>query len=145
MVLKHILQILYLYFQYFDKSFMILFWIYFPNLVGLDGFEEASRQEKFSNEVDNLHCTEDGEAGEESHGAADQTQLSIDCDLHISFYVVIGPRVKVDLNHFQWHKNVESKTGSFYQSKLTDCLVMVCPVLWCHVLSYSGYCCVHQT
>ena len=82
---------------------MILFWIYFPNLVGLDGFEEASRQEKFSNEVDNLHCTEDGEAGEESHGAANQTQLSVDCHLHIPLIVVIGPRVKVDLNYLKGH------------------------------------------
>ena len=55
--------------------------------------------EEFGEEVDNLHATEDGEAGEESHGAADQTQLGVDCHLHVSLYLIECRRVKVDLDH----------------------------------------------
>ena len=55
--------------------------------------------EEFGEEVDNLHATEDGEAGEESHGAADQTQLGVDCNLNIPLYLIICRRVKVDVDH----------------------------------------------
>ena len=51
--------------------------------------------------VDDLHAAEDGEAGEESHGAPDQTQLGVYCHLFIPFYLIIGRRVKIDLNHLQ--------------------------------------------
>ena len=51
--------------------------------------------------VDDFHGAEDGEAGEESHGAPDQTQLGVDCHLHVSLYFIIGRRVKVDLDHLQ--------------------------------------------
>lgn len=56
------------------------------------------RHEEPSKVVDDLHPTEDGEAGEESHGAADQTQLGVECHLHISLYLVICCCVKVDLD-----------------------------------------------
>ena len=65
----------------------------------------ASLEEESSNVVDNLHSTEDGEAGEESHGAADQTQLGVDGHLHISLYVVISTSVKIDLNHLRGNLN----------------------------------------
>ena len=49
--------------------------------------------------VDDLHGAEDGEAGEESHGAADQTQLGVDGHLHIPLYLIICCSVDVDVDH----------------------------------------------
>ena len=46
---------------------------------------------------DDLDPTDDGEAGEESHGASNKTQLCLRLDLFISLDVVKGGRVKVDL------------------------------------------------
>ena len=60
--------------------------------------------EELGEVVEDLHGAEDGEAGEESHGATDQTQLGVDGHLHISLYLVIGPSVEVDLNYLQRHK-----------------------------------------
>ena len=57
--------------------------------------------EELGEVVDDLHAAEDGEAGEESHGAPDQTQLGVDCHLHVPLYLIIGGRVKVDLDHLQ--------------------------------------------
>ena len=51
--------------------------------------------------VQNLHPTEDGEAGEEPHGAADEAELGLQGHLHIPLYLVIGGRVKVDLDQLQ--------------------------------------------
>ena len=65
----------------------------------LNSFNEPEGHEELGEVVDYLHAAEDGEAGEESHGAADQTQLGVDCHLHVSLYLVIGRRVKVDLDH----------------------------------------------
>ena len=61
--------------------------------------DDPERHEELGEVVDYLHPAEDGEAGEESHGAADQTQLGVDCHLHVSLYLVIGCCVKVDLDH----------------------------------------------
>ena len=55
--------------------------------------------EELCDVVNDLHPTEDGEAGEESHGAADQTQLGVDCHLHIPLYFIKGCCVKVYLDH----------------------------------------------
>ena len=71
----------------------------------LPSSDKSEGHEELGEEVDDLHGAEDGEAGEESHGAPDQTQLGVDCHLHISLYAVIGPRVKVDLNHLQGDKD----------------------------------------
>ena len=38
----------------------------------------SQRQDELDSEVDNLDPTEDGEAGEESHGAADEAELGLD-------------------------------------------------------------------
>ena len=62
---------------------------------------DPQRHEELGEVVDDLHAAEDGEAGEESHGAADQTQLGVDCHLHVPLYFIIGRRVKVDLDHLQ--------------------------------------------
>ena len=59
--------------------------------------------EEPSNIVDDLNGAENGEAGEESHGAANQTQLGADCYFHISLNVIVSPCVKVDLYHLQGH------------------------------------------
>ena len=55
--------------------------------------------EELGEVVDDLYSAEDGEAGEESHGAADQTQLGVGCHLHISLYLVICRCVKEYLDH----------------------------------------------
>ena len=104
-------------------------WLLFRNLI-LPGLScgwvhsfglscATSLEEESSNVVDNLHCAKDGEACEESHGAADQTQLGVDCHLHISFNVVVGPRVKVDLNHLQGNLNcsVYNKNIMYFLNK----------------------------
>ena len=48
--------------------------------------------------VDDLNTTEDRKASEEPHGAADEAELSLQGHLHIPPYLVIGGRVKIDLN-----------------------------------------------
>ena len=50
---------------------------------------------------DDLYATDDGEAGEESHGASNETQLGLRLDLLVSLDVVKGGRVKVDLHQLE--------------------------------------------
>ena len=69
------------------------------------GCEKFCWDKNLSNIVDNLHSTEDGESGEESHGAPDQTQLGVDGHLHVSLYLIIGRCVKEDLDHLQGGSN----------------------------------------
>ena len=45
--------------------------------------EFESGQEVLDNVVDNLDTTEDGEASEEPHGAADDSELALQGDLHV--------------------------------------------------------------
>ena len=59
---------------------------------------DSHGHDEFYSKVDNLNPTEDGEAGEEPHGAADETNLGGQSHLHIPFNLVIGGRVKVDLD-----------------------------------------------
>ena len=54
--------------------------------------------EQLDDVVDDLHPTEDGEAGEEPHGAADEAELGLQGHLHIPLYLIIGGRVEVDVN-----------------------------------------------
>ena len=61
-------------------------------------FMDSHGHDEFYSKVDNLDTTEDGEAGEEPHGAADETDLGGQSHLHIPFNLVIGGRVKVDLD-----------------------------------------------
>ena len=62
---------------------------------GSEGREELDGVE------DDLDPTEDGEAGEESHGAAGEAELGLQGHLHIPLYLVIGRCVKVDLDQLQ--------------------------------------------
>ena len=50
------------------------------------------------NEEDDLDATDDGESGEEPHGASNETQLGLSLDLLVPLDVVEGCRVKVDLH-----------------------------------------------
>ena len=55
-------------------------------------------QNKPEKKEDNLNPTDDGEAGEESHGASNETQLGLRLDLLVPLDVVKSGRVKEDLN-----------------------------------------------
>ena len=55
-------------------------------------------QEELHGKVNYLNPTENGEAGEEPHGAADETELGLQGHLHIPLYLVVGGRVEVDLD-----------------------------------------------
>ena len=50
---------------------------------------------------DDLDTADDGEPGEESHGASDETQLGLNLDLLVSLDVVEGRRVKEDLHQLK--------------------------------------------
>ena len=65
-------------------------------------FVESERQEKLSKIVDDLHPTEDREAGEEPHGATDEPQRRLSCHLHIFLNFIIGCCGQVDLDKLDW-------------------------------------------
>ena len=50
---------------------------------------------------DDLDPADDGEPGEEPHGASDEAQLTLDLDLFVPLDVVEGRRVKVDLHQLK--------------------------------------------
>ena len=54
--------------------------------------------EELASVVDDLDPTEDGEAGEEPHGAADETESCLCGDLHIPLNLVEGGCVEVNLD-----------------------------------------------
>ena len=74
-----------------------LFWLH-----GQIRPSDSHGHEEFDGEVDDLDPTEDGEAGEEPHGAADKAELGLQGHLYIPLYLVIGGRVKVNLYQLQW-------------------------------------------
>ena len=53
---------------------------------------------KFGTEEDDLNSTHDGKPSEESHGAANQTELGLKLDLFVPLDLVEGGRDKVDLD-----------------------------------------------
>ena len=53
------------------------------------------------NEIYDLDSTEDGESSEEPHGASDQAELGLQSDLLVLLNLVVGGRVKVDLDQVQ--------------------------------------------
>ena len=57
--------------------------------------------EELDGVVDDLDPTEDGEAGEEPHGATDEAKLGLQGHLHVPLYLVIGGRVEEDLDNLQ--------------------------------------------
>ena len=58
-------------------------------------------QEELDGKVYDLDPTEDGEACEEPHGAANEAKLGLQGHLHILLYLVVGGRVKIDLDQLQ--------------------------------------------
>ena len=59
---------------------------------------DSQGHEEFYSKVDYLDPTENREAGEEPHGAADEADLGCQSHLHIPFNLIIGGCVEVDLN-----------------------------------------------
>ena len=74
-----------------------MFSVYRCNFL-LDDFFIESCQCKLDGIEDNLDPTEDGEAGEEPHGATNDTKLGLQGHLHVPLYLVIGGCVEVDLD-----------------------------------------------
>ena len=62
---------------------------------------DSHGHEELAGKVDDLDPTEDGEAGEEPHGATNEAKLGLQGHLHIPLYHVIGGCVKVDLDQLQ--------------------------------------------
>ena len=58
-------------------------------------------KENLAQVEDDLHTTKDGEASEEAQGAPKDPKLILQAVLHISFDLVIGRRVKVDVKDVQ--------------------------------------------
>ena len=50
---------------------------------------------------DDLDAADDGEPSEETHGASNETQLSLRLDLSVSLDIVKGGRAKVDLRQLE--------------------------------------------
>ena len=59
-------------------------------------FVESSGHEELGKVVDDLHPAEDGEAGEEPHGASDDSQSGLGGHPVILYYLIIGPRSNGD-------------------------------------------------
>ena len=57
--------------------------------------------DEFHDVIYNLDPTKDGEAGEKSHGAADEAKLGFKGHLHIAHNLVISGCVEVDLDQLQ--------------------------------------------
>ena len=62
---------------------------------------DSHGHEEFDGKVDYLDPTEDGEAGEEPHGAANEAELGLQGHLHIPLYLVICGRGEVDLDKLE--------------------------------------------
>ena len=58
----------------------------------------TERNDQLDAKVDDLHPTEDGEASEEPHGASDETKSCFHGYLYVSFNLVIGGRVKENVD-----------------------------------------------
>ena len=54
--------------------------------------------------VDDLDPTEDGEAGEEPHVAADEGDEGGEGDLHVLLHNVVGRGPNVQMDYLQWLK-----------------------------------------
>ena len=59
---------------------------------------DSKRHKELDGVVDNLNPTKDGEAGEETHGAADESDLGCQSHLDIPLYLVISGSVEGDLD-----------------------------------------------
>ena len=81
---------------------------------------DSHGHKQFDSKVDDLNPTEDGEAGEEAHGAADEAKLGLQGHLHILLYLVIGGRVEVDLDQLQGGGLKAGGWGEFTCSVMYD-------------------------
>ena len=61
-------------------------------------FGDPERFDQFDQKENELDAADDGESSQETHGASDQTELSLKLDLLVFFYPIEGCRVEVDLN-----------------------------------------------
>ena len=61
----------------------------------------CAREYELQEKIDDLRPAEDREAGEESHGAADQTQLCIRLDPLVPLDLVKRGRVEEDLDNLE--------------------------------------------
>ena len=59
-------------------------------------FDESSK--KLGAKIENFNATDDWESSEKSHGASNQAQLAFETDLLVSFDLVVGGRVKEDVD-----------------------------------------------
>ena len=67
----------------------------------------SKRPDDLDKKENELDAADDGESSEEPHGASDQTELGVKLDFFVSFYLVEGCRVKVDLDQVKrglWNK-----------------------------------------
>ena len=60
------------------------------------------RNEIFHDKVDNLQSAEERESSKESHGADDDSKLIGKGDAHVPNNLVVGGRVKEDLDNPEW-------------------------------------------
>ena len=63
--------------------------------------KKFQRRKEFGDIVENLNTTEKRESSEESHGASDQAKLGFQGDLGVPLNLVVGRRVKVDVEDVQ--------------------------------------------
>ena len=56
---------------------------------------------KLGAKVQNLNAADNRKSSEKSHGASNQTQLAFETDLLVSFDLVVGGRVKEDVDELK--------------------------------------------
>ena len=59
---------------------------------------DPKRPDDLDKKENELDAADDGESSQETHGASDETELSLKLDLLVFFYPIEGCRVEVDLN-----------------------------------------------
>ena len=65
-------------------------------------YVDSERHEELGKVVDDLPPAEDGEAGEEPHGAPDQAQGSLRCNPFVLLYLIKCCSTKVDIDKLDW-------------------------------------------
>ena len=64
-------------------------------------FGQDPPSDELNKKIQDLYTTDDGEPSEESHGASYETQLALELDLLVSLYLVVGGRVKEDVDELE--------------------------------------------
>ena len=73
----------------------------------------CAREYELQEKIDDLRAAEDREASEESHGAADQTQLRVRLDPLVPLDLVKRGRVKEDLDNLEGCVGLLDSWGGF--------------------------------